>query len=526
MRLALQTASTCISAAAALAVLGFATGCGVSSEGLDAFEAVGQDESAIINGTLDTTHQAVVAYFGKNNSGCTATIIAVEGSTGYALTAAHCVVDPPALLVEGNDYQTATVGYKPVSYKVHPSYAPATKTSPPAYDFAMVKFTGAGPGTKVIPALKPSEDSLTTGTKVVNVGYGVTEKTNQNSKRYKVTNTISQLSSLQIRYEQEAGGTCSGDSGGPSIVTVAGGERVAAVTSFGDQNCVDFGVGGRVSAVWSTFIEPFMKGGSGGPQTCDQCFEGSTTGQGACVSKVNACFNHTDCAALVDCFQGCSSDACYQSCAQKHPAGLDVYLKINECVCETGCKAECADDPSCQTGGGGCGFTTGAAQCDSCLEGSCCAESTACADDPACTACLTSQNPDASCDSNALVNAFVGCMQGKCASPCGLSSSSSGTGSSSSTGAVTPSGAATGAGGGDAVAAGAGGGSGAGDGAGGSSGDGGSSDTETKSGGGADESGCSCAVPGASPRPIAPLALAAMGLGLIASRRRSRSRAS
>src|SRR5262245_57828099 len=82
---------------------------GCSSAPFDG-ENVGWHTSRIINGAVDTTHQAVVAILSQNGTNateCSGTIFLVNGSTGYALTAAHCCNDPqypPQVIVQGNDY--------------------------------------------------------------------------------------------------------------------------------------------------------------------------------------------------------------------------------------------------------------------------------------------------------------------------------------------------------------------------------------------------------------------------------------
>ena len=48
---------------------------------------------AVVNGELDTTHPAVVALLSSQHR-CTGTIIAVDGSTLFVLTAAHCDCTP------------------------------------------------------------------------------------------------------------------------------------------------------------------------------------------------------------------------------------------------------------------------------------------------------------------------------------------------------------------------------------------------------------------------------------------------
>src|SRR5215471_19057995 len=107
----------------AFAALACAAVVGCSGEGLVDRQRTGEAEEGIIDGTLDTTHQAVVALFGAQSE-CTATIVAVSGGYGYALTAAHCVtLDTPQYVVQGNDYNSSSsIGYNVVSYKAHPSY--------------------------------------------------------------------------------------------------------------------------------------------------------------------------------------------------------------------------------------------------------------------------------------------------------------------------------------------------------------------------------------------------------------------
>ncbi len=62
---------------------------------------------AIINGQLDTTHQAVVALIGRNSI-CSGTIVQTDPQRGigWVLTAAHCVDDVPQAIIQGNDFNS------------------------------------------------------------------------------------------------------------------------------------------------------------------------------------------------------------------------------------------------------------------------------------------------------------------------------------------------------------------------------------------------------------------------------------
>lgn len=324
----------------------FAAGC--SPETPRPAEQVRSVPLGIINGSPDTTHTAVVAIFG-NQSVCSGTVVAVVGNDGYVLTAAHCVEDPPLQVAFGNDYNNVPFDNNVVSYAAHPGY------SFPDYDFAMVKFSGADALTPIIPAMTDLEDNLT-GTEIVEfVGYGVTENNFNNSVRMHVSGPLSNVDALHLEYEQSNGGPCSGDSGGPSLSLANGQERVSGVTSYGDQECVMYGVSGRVSAVNESFIQPFIaSGGPPGGQTCGDCQGDATSQNGACAGSVQACLGDAACSDLANCLNGCNDQACVDNCATTYQAGVPLYNAIFDCICDVACGTECA----AQCGGSSSSSTT------------------------------------------------------------------------------------------------------------------------------------------------------------------------
>jgi secreted trypsin-like serine protease len=239
-------------------------------------ERFGTDESEIINGQVDTTHDAVVAVFAQQ-SGCSATIIHVAAGNAFVLTAAHCFgFGALEVVVIGDDYNNPDAVLSVVDYQIHPQYDPQEST----FDFAMVTAAGAGPSTPVIPALRPSEDNVQVGTPLDHVGYGLLSYPNgSTSVRHHAMGQVDQVGSIQIGYAQPSSGPCQGDSGGPNLVTVAGGERVAGVISFGDQGCSEYGVSGRVTAAYDSFIGPY----TGNPEPVTASSSSTSTGSGAAV---------------------------------------------------------------------------------------------------------------------------------------------------------------------------------------------------------------------------------------------------
>lgn len=227
--------------------------------GFDPEEHFGQTESWIINGQIDTEHDAVVALF-SGQSGCTGTIIHVDGGNAYILTAAHCFgFGPIQQAAMGDNYQQATAVFNVVDYQIHPQYDPSQEQPPSPFDFAVLRATGANAGTPIIPPLTPYDDALAAGTPVLHVGYGLVSWPNgSTSQRHKASGVIDQVAPSQFAYNQPVAGPCSGDSGGPNLADMGSGERVAGVISYGDQSCEQFGVSGRASAVYTNFIVPFI----------------------------------------------------------------------------------------------------------------------------------------------------------------------------------------------------------------------------------------------------------------------------
>ncbi len=251
-------------------------GCG-GEDDLLGEEQVARSESWIINGQIDTTHDAVVAVFSQN-SACTGTVVHVSGSSAYVLTAAHCFGNGALEWVAvGDDYDnaTGTNWLEVVDYQVHPQY----DSQQLIFDFAIVRATGAGTWTQVIPAMSVSEDSLSQGSQVTHVGYGLTSYPNgSTSQRHYAIGSLSQTTALQLSYNQPVSGPCQGDSGGPNVANTGGGERVAGVISYGDEGCDEMGVSGRVSYVNSSFIQPFI--GSTSTSSTSSSSSSSSTSSG------------------------------------------------------------------------------------------------------------------------------------------------------------------------------------------------------------------------------------------------------
>ncbi len=374
-------------------------------------EAIGQRTDPIYFGSLDTTHQAAVAYM--MNGKCSATIIAVKGSFGYALTAGHCVKATLGEIRQGNDHANGKYDKK---YTVVESVQHFGYKDSNMYDFGILRFSGATAATPVMPPLAPGDDNLKAGAQLDMVGYGQTENGNT-SKRRHIVKPINFETELRINFDQKTGGMCSGDSGGPAITTVGNTEYVAAVHSFvTGGGCLDYGTSMRVSAVYDTFIMPFINGTPYLSQSCNQCTEAHIA-NGKCTQILIDCYDDKDCDSYMDCIYACSTQSCVQKCDQQHPASAVLYGGIDDCICDVGCKSECAQASKCN--GASCGMSVNTDKCQTCYEASCCQAAKDCSKSAFCEKCFKSVSASPECQDDPLVLDLQGCMATNCSEECG-----------------------------------------------------------------------------------------------------------
>jgi secreted trypsin-like serine protease len=241
--------------------------------GSDRALELGQTEQPILRGQLDREHPQVMLLANEAGFLCTGTLIDVLGRSGFLLTAAHCVTEedegatrlPPEqfVVIAGNDFLNSTSSFPVDAIQVHPRYDGSFAVD----DLAIVRIDlGDEPPPPVIPPLFAQEDTLRVDDSLLLVGYGQTEREQENSVRRHVVRSIASLEGDEIAYSQEDGkGACFGDSGGPGLVDLQGQERVAAVTSGGvgaDDRCSGgLGVSMRVSK-YTGFIEDVLSEGS------------------------------------------------------------------------------------------------------------------------------------------------------------------------------------------------------------------------------------------------------------------------
>jgi len=220
----------------------------------------------IIGGTATRVGQypTVVGLTISDNL-CTGTLVAPT----WVLTAAHCV-DPAVLKLSSQDEVTRNVRVHFNTVDVVNDLglvvdAAATFKDPlfnqahlGANDLGLIQL--ATPVTDVTPTpinLNPALAPV--GTIVTIVGYGSTQKgaTGTIGIEFELRNRMSMScpslgvgsdTNLLCFSQADNKGTCQGDSGGPALAVINGQPTVVGVTSFGDQQCADYGADTRIDA--------------------------------------------------------------------------------------------------------------------------------------------------------------------------------------------------------------------------------------------------------------------------------------
>jgi hypothetical protein len=280
----------------------------------------------IVNGRVESGYPAVGAL--EIGGLCTGTLIADK----WVVSAAHCFADGfnGGNFMIGNSVNDRGARRVRIARAyVHQGYDANRLVN----DIALVELVESA-------GIAPMEIARTAprvGESVKYVGFGVSDGIRDTGSGIKRSVDIgtTRVDATTLRSDDPNVNTCRGDSGGPGMRLENGVEVVGTVTSWGDQECQQFGVNTRVDA-YVSWIEGIVGaqnlGGGGNP------VDPGNNPDPIDPNPVNPGAGGLSCSGVFDCYDQCQDDACANACdGQASANGSNLLNNLWACADQNQC---------------------------------------------------------------------------------------------------------------------------------------------------------------------------------------------
>lgn len=310
----------------------------------------GSSRQAILDGTADTGLDGI-AFWHSATGKCAAPILATrpDEGFGFAVSSESCAniqLGEHGYVFVGDDIQAQGAG-APILHAVQNVY-PAAYNLENEFGLVVVKFGDVTGSTPTIPFLQPGEDAaLEAGMDVVLVGYASNAPNPDipHHVRLRTTKKLLGVTPYQLLIDQEGGGACKDDLGGPVLVDVDGTLQVAGILTSVEDDCTGTAVAIRTAPLMDKSFLRYLEPGSNVPDApCGYCR--AVHGSGTCKQARSACDAAPACVTLEACLYSCASLGCVAACKAESPSGITPLETLQACDCEA-CDYECVGAVEC-----------------------------------------------------------------------------------------------------------------------------------------------------------------------------------